>query len=211
LAGTVCRVVKLNVVMSLPHERDDDDDGEETDKPVDVMVPDDTGRNVEVIEWGSEKGRPGNVKNYPNSINVIELPELTMAIGSLVGTCDDRVLRGGDHWGYFGFFISCSTTNEVTDSQWRRGSTRSAAFRLNWTAIAERSAKRWRVCHQTARLRTAMTSASQAAKRARVASEQTVRNWCRRYEIGIRLRGVWQVDSIVLEQFLRGRSRVTAP
>jgi hypothetical protein len=50
LAGTVCRVVKLNVVMSLPHERDDDDDGEETEKPIDVMVPDDTGRNVEVIE-----------------------------------------------------------------------------------------------------------------------------------------------------------------
>jgi hypothetical protein len=54
-------------------------------------------------------------------------------------------------------------------------------------------------------------SASQAAKLAHVASEQTVRNWCRRYEIGIRVGGVWQVDSILLELFLRGRSRVTAP
>jgi hypothetical protein len=42
---TPCRVVKLNVTLSDP--RDDD---EETDKAVDVVVPDDAGRIVEVEE-----------------------------------------------------------------------------------------------------------------------------------------------------------------
>ena len=46
LEGTTCRVVKLNVTMSLPHERDDDN----SDGPaVDVAVSDEAGRNV-VIE-----------------------------------------------------------------------------------------------------------------------------------------------------------------
>jgi hypothetical protein len=45
LAGTTCRVVKLSVTMSEPHYRDDDD---ETDKAVDVMIPDDAGRIVEI-------------------------------------------------------------------------------------------------------------------------------------------------------------------
>jgi len=45
LAGTVCRVVKFNVTMSLPHEPDD----YELDGPsVDVVVPDDAGRIVEI-------------------------------------------------------------------------------------------------------------------------------------------------------------------
>jgi hypothetical protein len=44
LAGTVCRVVKLNVTMTEPRYRDDDD----TDKPFDVMLPDDAGRIVEL-------------------------------------------------------------------------------------------------------------------------------------------------------------------
>jgi hypothetical protein len=40
LAGTACRVVKLNVTMSEPRYRDDGDD--ETDKgAVDVKIPDD--------------------------------------------------------------------------------------------------------------------------------------------------------------------------
>ena len=42
---TTCRVVKLNVTMSEPRYRDDND---ETDKPVDVMVPEDAGRIVEL-------------------------------------------------------------------------------------------------------------------------------------------------------------------
>jgi hypothetical protein len=45
LAGTACRVVKLNVTMSEPRYRDDDD---ETDKAVDVTIPDDAGRIVEL-------------------------------------------------------------------------------------------------------------------------------------------------------------------
>jgi hypothetical protein len=45
LSGTACRVVKLNVEISEPRYRDDDD---ETDKAVDVTVPDDAGRIVEV-------------------------------------------------------------------------------------------------------------------------------------------------------------------
>lgn len=47
VAGAVCRVVKLNVVMSEPRE---DDDGK-TDEEVDVTVPDKAGHIVEV---GSE-------------------------------------------------------------------------------------------------------------------------------------------------------------
>lgn len=45
LAGTTCRVVKLSVTIGGPRYRDDDDD---TDKPVDVSVPDDAGRIVEL-------------------------------------------------------------------------------------------------------------------------------------------------------------------
>jgi hypothetical protein len=45
LIGTACRVVRLNVTMSEPRYRDDDD---ETDKSVDVPVPDDAGRIVEI-------------------------------------------------------------------------------------------------------------------------------------------------------------------
>jgi hypothetical protein len=45
LTGTACRVVKINVAMSEPRYRDDDD---ETDKAVDVTIPDEAGRIVEV-------------------------------------------------------------------------------------------------------------------------------------------------------------------
>lgn len=45
LAGTTCRVVRLNVTLSEPRYRDDDDDA---DKPVHVSVPDDAGRIVEL-------------------------------------------------------------------------------------------------------------------------------------------------------------------
>jgi len=45
LGGTTCRVVKLNVTMSEPRYREDNDD---TDKTVDVTVPDDAGRIVEL-------------------------------------------------------------------------------------------------------------------------------------------------------------------
>jgi hypothetical protein len=43
LVGTACRVVRLNVTMSEPRYRDDDD---ETDKAVDVPVPDDAGASL---------------------------------------------------------------------------------------------------------------------------------------------------------------------
>jgi hypothetical protein len=43
LAGTICRVVKLNVTMSEPH----DDEGE-ADRAVDVVVPDDAGHTVQI-------------------------------------------------------------------------------------------------------------------------------------------------------------------
>ncbi|MFZ1923966.1 MAG: hypothetical protein WAU57_20300 [Xanthobacteraceae bacterium] len=46
LTGTSCRVVKLNVTMSEPHWPDDDE--AQTDKAVDVSVPDDAGRVVEI-------------------------------------------------------------------------------------------------------------------------------------------------------------------
>ena len=60
LTGTACRLVKLSVTMADPHETDDDDDDDEedddeedddddeTDKVVNVAVPDDAGRIVEV-------------------------------------------------------------------------------------------------------------------------------------------------------------------
>ena len=49
LAGTACRVIRLNVTMSEPRYRDDDDEiGDEIAKTVDVTVPDDAGRIVEI-------------------------------------------------------------------------------------------------------------------------------------------------------------------
>jgi hypothetical protein len=50
LVGTACRVIRLNVTMSKPRYRDDDDDeiDEEIDQTVDVTVPDDAGRIVEI-------------------------------------------------------------------------------------------------------------------------------------------------------------------
>ena len=45
LVGTACRVISLNVTMSEPRCRDDDD---EIDKTVDVTVPDDGRRIVEI-------------------------------------------------------------------------------------------------------------------------------------------------------------------
>jgi hypothetical protein len=45
LSGTACRLVQLNVTLSEPRYRDDDDD---TDKPVDVTIPDDAGRIVDL-------------------------------------------------------------------------------------------------------------------------------------------------------------------
>jgi hypothetical protein len=47
LVGTACRVIRLNVTMSEPRYRDDDDEIE-IDKTVDVTVPDDAGRIVEI-------------------------------------------------------------------------------------------------------------------------------------------------------------------
>jgi hypothetical protein len=45
LVGTACRVIRLNFTMSEPRCRDDDD---EIDKTVDVTVPADAGRIVEI-------------------------------------------------------------------------------------------------------------------------------------------------------------------
>ena len=45
LGGTTCRLLKLNVTISEPRYREDDDD---TDKAVDVTVPDNAGRVVEL-------------------------------------------------------------------------------------------------------------------------------------------------------------------
>ena len=46
LTGTICRLVKLNVTMSEPRYRDDEDD--DKDEPVDVTVHADAGRIVEI-------------------------------------------------------------------------------------------------------------------------------------------------------------------
>lgn len=46
-AGTACRVIRLNVTMSEPRYRDDEDEIE-IDKTIDVTVPDDAGRIVEI-------------------------------------------------------------------------------------------------------------------------------------------------------------------
>ena len=49
VAGTRCRVIRLNVTISGPRYRDDDDEiDDEIDKTVDVTVPDDAGRIVEI-------------------------------------------------------------------------------------------------------------------------------------------------------------------
>lgn len=48
-------------------------------------------------------------------------------------------------------------------------------------------------------------STSEAAEIAHIGSQQTIRNWCRRYAIGIRVRGVWQVDAVLLEKLLSER------
>ena len=49
LVGTACRVIRLNVTMSKPRYRDDDDElDDEIDKAVDVAVPDNAGRIVEI-------------------------------------------------------------------------------------------------------------------------------------------------------------------
>lgn len=49
LAGTTCRIIRLNVTMSEPRYRDDEDEIEiEIDKTLDVTVPDDAGRIVEI-------------------------------------------------------------------------------------------------------------------------------------------------------------------
>lgn len=45
LGGMACRIVRLNVTMSEPCYRDDND---ETDKAVDVTIPDDAGRIAEL-------------------------------------------------------------------------------------------------------------------------------------------------------------------
>jgi hypothetical protein len=47
LAGAACRVIRLNVTMYEPRFRDDEDEIE-IGKTVDVMVPDDAGRIVEI-------------------------------------------------------------------------------------------------------------------------------------------------------------------
>jgi hypothetical protein len=48
-------------------------------------------------------------------------------------------------------------------------------------------------------------STSEAAEVARIGSPQTIRNWCRRFQIGICVRGVWQVDAVLLEKLLSDR------
>jgi hypothetical protein len=49
LVGTACRIIRLNVTMSKPRYRDDDDEiDDEIDKTVEVTVPDDAGRIVEI-------------------------------------------------------------------------------------------------------------------------------------------------------------------
>jgi hypothetical protein len=48
LAGTVCRVVKLNVTMADTRAPEDEDETDQPDKAVDVTVPDDAGSIVEV-------------------------------------------------------------------------------------------------------------------------------------------------------------------
>jgi hypothetical protein len=48
-------------------------------------------------------------------------------------------------------------------------------------------------------------STAEAAERAHIGSQQTIRNWCKRYDIGICVRGVWQVDAILLEKLLSDR------
>ena len=48
-------------------------------------------------------------------------------------------------------------------------------------------------------------STSEAAAIACVGSQQTIRNWCRRYDIGICVRGVWQVDAVLLDKLLSDR------
>jgi hypothetical protein len=48
LAGTVCRIVKLNVTMADTRTPADEDETEQADKAVDVTVPDDAGSIVEV-------------------------------------------------------------------------------------------------------------------------------------------------------------------
>jgi hypothetical protein len=45
LAGTACRIVRLNITMSVPHSRDN---GDKTDKAVDVTIPDDAGHIVKI-------------------------------------------------------------------------------------------------------------------------------------------------------------------
>ena len=48
-AGTLCRIIRLDVTLSGPRYRDDDDELEiEIDKTVDVPVPDDAGRILEI-------------------------------------------------------------------------------------------------------------------------------------------------------------------
>jgi hypothetical protein len=42
-----CRIVRVNLTMSDPHYPDDDDDSA-TNKAVEVMIPDDAGRIVDV-------------------------------------------------------------------------------------------------------------------------------------------------------------------
>jgi hypothetical protein len=49
LVGTACRIIRLNVTMSKPRYRDDDDEiDDEIDKTVEGTVPDDAGRIVEI-------------------------------------------------------------------------------------------------------------------------------------------------------------------
>lgn len=49
-------------------------------------------------------------------------------------------------------------------------------------------------------------STGEAAAAACVGSQQTIRNWCKRYDgLGNRIRGVWHIDAIMLDKVLSDR------
>jgi hypothetical protein len=68
LVGTACRVIRLNVTMSEPRYRDDDD---EIDKTVDVTVPDDMGAPLKSRHRTSSQGR---VLPWSGRVNQLTAP-----------------------------------------------------------------------------------------------------------------------------------------
>ena len=49
-------------------------------------------------------------------------------------------------------------------------------------------------------------STSEAAELALIGSTQSVRNWARKYGLGLKVRNRWQIDRHLLEAFLRDRA-----